>query len=163
MFRTLRQLRTLRCYLSPPRCLHREILGLGGKRSIAGMAGLLKRPVKIALVQLASGLCLPSLFHLTSRIISIPLNNSLQPHRLRQSSEPAARPRKGPRSRLLGRRNRHPARMLQLPLRHAVLPEIRGTNAAFPSERGAKSEFSCLVCYGKGCGDFFDWGVDSGT
>jgi hypothetical protein len=56
MFRTLRQLRTLRCYLRTPRCLQRDIRVFGGKRCIASMAGLLKRPVKIALVQLASGL-----------------------------------------------------------------------------------------------------------
>ena len=53
MFRTLR-LRTLRCYLRTPRSLQREVFS--GKRCIASMAGLLKKPVKIALVQLASGI-----------------------------------------------------------------------------------------------------------
>ena len=58
MFRTLR-LRTLRQILIRPSGIERSDI-YRGSRGIASMAGLLKKPVKIALVQLASGLS-PSL------------------------------------------------------------------------------------------------------
>jgi predicted amidohydrolase len=71
MFRTL-HLRTLRRFLTPRRFKYSEVYR-GRGRGIANMAGLLKKPVKIALVQLASGLSplpppLNSTNHLSFRV-----------------------------------------------------------------------------------------------
>jgi predicted amidohydrolase len=76
MFRALR-LRTLRHFLTPKRSIETWDRGIGS-RGIANMVALLKKPVKIALVQLASGVFPPSFLHGSPPCLSPPIPLSSQ-------------------------------------------------------------------------------------
>lgn len=76
------------------------------------MATFLKKPLKLALVQLASGMDITKL-HQNRRLISF---------RRGQGRQPLARPEQGPRSCTSWRTLDCTPRVLQLPLRHTILP-----------------------------------------
>ena len=100
------------------------------------MTTLLKQPLKLALIQLASGPFNrnpnPSLPSLTTFIC-----------RSRQSRKPQPCARQSPRSRQSRRQTNRPPRMLQLSLRHTILPQICRNAPPFATHRGSVAFISC--------------------
>jgi hypothetical protein len=130
MYKGILALRTFTSLLNP---LKRNTIS---RRTMASISSspLLKKPVKLALVQLASGASL------------VPLPNSTPPTktwalkltrnhycRCGQSRQPPTRPLQSPRGRLRRRPPYRTPRMFQLALRLRLLPLLRGNTPPLPT------------------------------
>jgi hypothetical protein len=136
MYKTLR---TFRAILTPLQlqAQSRRIT----HRTIANMANLLKKPVKLGLIQLASG------NYPSSSQYTLP-SNTISRRRQIQKSKP--RPLQSPRSFQSRRQNNRPPRMFQQSLRLRLLPLLRGNSPPITPKRRTITLLPRSIVHGQG-------------